>query len=45
MDNGRVEVAQLVQEPMVDFPGYRVPFGYREIRGDRNIDLCPQPVS
>ena len=28
VDHGHVKIAQLVQEPVIDLPGYPVPFGY-----------------
>ena len=28
VDQGQVEIAQLVQEPMINLSGYRMPFGY-----------------
>ena len=39
VDHGHVEVAQLMQEPMVDLSGYGVSFCYREIWRDRNVNL------
>ena len=44
VDHSHVEVAQLMQELMVDLSGYRVPLRHREFRRDRNVDLRPQPV-
>ena len=44
VDYNHVEVAQLMQELVVDLPGYRVPLRHRELRRHGNVDLSTQPV-
>ena len=44
VDHGFVEVDELVQEMVVDLPGYRVPLRYGQLRRDRYVDLGTQPV-
>src|SRR5215212_3107220 len=45
VNDGHVEVTQLVEELVIDLSCYRVPLSHRQLRGDRHVELCPQPVA
>ena len=45
MDHSHVEIAQLVQQLVIDLSGYAVPFGDRKSRVYGYVDLRTEPVA
>ena len=45
MDHSHIEIAQLVQQPVIDLSCYRVPFGDRKARVYGYVDLRTEPVA
>jgi hypothetical protein len=44
MDNGRVKVAQLMQQPMIDLPSGTMPLLDRTLRRHYDVDFCAQSM-